>query len=381
MRVPGAAPQFVIIANSAGLLARAAVAGNYHPLVIDAYGDQDTLASALDYRRLHYIDNKIEAASLFATLQDFDDLYGPLPILWGSGWEASAHILAALSATREVLGSPFRALSALANPTWYSRSPPGQCLRRFRTTRKPQPASTLFAPALFESDTQRDMLVKARARAGGHAVCTVAGERFLSSRQFFQVRLAGRSISALCVADGKTCSILGWSEHVQLQRNTQWPFRYSGAVTMSALPDERGLREELRVTAKKLGLVGLFGCDFIENRNGDLSLVDLNPRPPATTPLHLAQADIINVHLHPNHEVFAHQQAAATAVVYADIPIRITKKIDWPSWTSDIPNEERTYCSGEPLCTLWVSAVDTRSAEALLRVRLSKLMAWLEQSG
>lgn len=303
-------------------------------------------------------------------------------MLWGGGWEASGHILCAVGAKRQVLGSKPRALLRLGNPDWHKHLYPEQTQTGvYGALSSEQTAESGYSEsAVFASNRVDKLLIKSRFRSGGHAVRQAEDERFLPSSEYFQALLHGRSISALCVADGQHVKIIGWSEHFKLQHNSYWKYRHSAAVSIAPVKISPGLTLYLRRAMKYLGLFGIFGCDFIQTEDEQLKLVDLNPRVTATAPLHIAEDDLIRLHLSPNVNISNRISAAASAIVYADVPIRIAKTIDWPLWASDLPAQARVYHSAEPLCTIHSRAENTEAAKTLLIERFNKLMVRLRQA-
>ena len=109
----------LIIGRSVSMLAKAASEAGFKPLVIDAYGDVDTRLAAEAFRRLRYQGMMIDIAQLHSDLVSIEHLYGSVPVCWGSGWEASGHLLCALACRYSLLGSSPLALLKLARPGWY----------------------------------------------------------------------------------------------------------------------------------------------------------------------------------------------------------------------------------------------------------------------
>ena len=353
----------LIIGRSVSLLAKAARSAGFEPLVLDAYGDCDTLEVAAEYRPLRFSGASIDATSLYTELARLDDTYGRTPLYWGAGWEAAGHLLQALAYRYPLLGSAPQALLSLAQPSWGASS-----------------GAASFIGGVFSSVVPPGTtLIKDRMRAGGHAVRFAGAEKFLAARQFRQPYLAGISASVLCAAHANGVEILGFSEHFALQPSKRHPFRHSAAIATPPLPGIDELRRTLTPLAQRLNLHGLFGVDFLRRENGALTIVDINPRPTATAPLHLDLTDVFRLHVKPSLSRGLKQRRSlkikADAVVYADTPIEVPKRLNWPTWVSDIPSESGVFSDGQPLCSIYAAADTTDEAKQLLNARLDELLA------
>ena len=349
------------------MLAKAAQQAGYAPLVIDAYGDSDTRRAAHEYRRLCYSGAGIDWLALRSDLSELERRYGRVPICWGSGWEHSGHLLAALSYRYPIIGSSPEALLALANPNW------------------PQSIDAhSFVAAAFEfPPSNQGHLIKDRMRAGGHSVRFSTDDKFLPARCFAQQYLVGASLSVVCLATGKRLEFIGWNEHFLLQKNPMFPFRHSAAIGIPAPCKDDLLFNAIAIAAKKLRLRGLFGVDLILSKDGEPRIVDLNPRPTATVPLHLALAGAFKLHVEPQTQLNSRcrptlARRRGIAVVYADIPITLPKKLNWPPWVSDVPYQHCAFRNGEPVCTIQAEADTVNEVKRILEARLDELLAMFQ---
>lgn len=356
--------RLLVVSHAAGLLARAARSGGYEPIVIDAFGDRDTIAAGLAYRELPVIGGAIDGSALCRLIKELSVEFGRNPIVWASGFEGAGHILSAIAARHPLVGSSPRALLALAQPSWPSRA-----------TTDSNDLTLFTAPAYLKPD-DIVALIKPRAAAGGMQIRYAKDERFLASAAYYQAYYHGRSVSCLGVSGRDGVEIVGWSEHFAIQASAEFPFRQSAAVAMlRSHPQTEQVQTILAKIAAKFGVFGLFGCDFIELENGELRLVDLNPRITASAPLHIPLEEIISCHLNGKPPRSRTAKVCATAVLYADSPISVSKGLDWPTWVSDIPNTDRIYKGGEPLVSIGGEGDDADEAKSILRRRKDKLIA------
>ena len=367
VHIPDEGDHVLIIGRSVSMLAKAAREAGFKPLVIDAYGDVDTRLAAEAFCRLHYRGMMIDIGRLHADLISLERLYGSAPICWGSGWEASGHLLCALACRYSLLGSSPLALLALARPGWYESQGEGN-----------------FAKHDFGlTPTGRQYLVKDRRRAGGHGVGFGSGERFLSAARFRQQFIKGKSISMTCLAGPDGVAVIGWSDHVELQTSPRFLFRHSAVISRMPPPVSESLSHAIERAAKDLRLFGLFGVDFILRNDESLTIVEINPRPTASVPLHLEMGVAFRLHVDPSlwtkvSPVAFPRRLRGAAVVYADIPIRLPKKLNWPTWASDVPSESRVYANGEPLCSIRAEAGSGEAVKRLLNDRLEELLAMFQ---
>ncbi|MEM7465789.1 MAG: ATP-grasp domain-containing protein [Pseudomonadota bacterium] len=353
----------IVAGRVARMMAAAARAAGYMPLVIDSFGDVDTLKIAADHKTLRYVGEQIDFLHFEQQLAHFASHHAEaLPLCWTSGWEASAHVLCALATRWPILGSHPRALFRLADPK-FARDMPQQ----------------EFLPNGDAVQTAAS-LIKTRAASGGHHVRYRKDEIFLSAAEFFQPYVHGVSLSNVCFANETAVHVLGWNQHVALQESPAAPFRQSGAVAIEAPEVSPKLRPFLQVLAKNLGLAGVFGCDFIQLEDGGLKLVDVNPRPTASAPLHVPLEKLFTLHANPR--VFGAPEIdrgdvlfTGTAVIYAEVPIVIPKTLHWPSWVSDIPRCDEAIQAGQPICTIWADQWPAAAAKEQLRERQYKLLA------
>ncbi|WP_246753020.1 ATP-grasp domain-containing protein [Sinorhizobium sp. BG8] len=213
--------------------------------------------------------------------------------------------------------------------------------------------------------------------AGGSHV-RHAGQHQLAQGQYLQRFVAGQSVSALFVADGRRAKIVGFSRQWTSPSSTS-PFRYGGAVRLARFP--KGKRTRIAAWLDKLtrrtGLLGLCSADFIDAEDG-LHLIEINPRPGATIDIFdTDEAPLLTQHLRAVRGQSVPQPtyrgAVASAIAYAAHPIDRFPEIDWPEMTADHQSPGTTLQLDDPICTVLARARSAAGAERAVKHRIKDL--------
>jgi predicted ATP-grasp superfamily ATP-dependent carboligase len=198
---------------------------------------------------------------------------------------------------------------------------------------------------------------------------------------YFQRLAPGRGLSVLFLADGLRASVIGFNEQWTSPARDGLPFLYGGAVGSIGLPQrlttEIGARLDALVAAT--GVIGLNGLDFL--LEGDTwSVLELNPRPTATTDLYDPDYSEGLFELHrraclgslPEVPV-PHRAARAHAVVYAAARWVVTADFPFPPWCRDLPVPGTQLAAGDPICTVHAEDSHPEAVVALVHVRKATL--------
>ncbi len=266
----------------------------------------------------------------------------------GAGLEAEPGLIDAI--TREsglpLYGNPAAVVERLNDPA---------CLREFGLT----------APTGSAAD---GWLLKQRGGCGGGHVRSATSRSCPGPGMYLQPRIAGQAGSAVFLADGHRLRLLGMNRLYPLAP-AQGDYRH--AVVMRTRPGSlpAGLWRLVRGT----GLKGLCGMDFIVGSGGQMHILELNPRPPASAELHTQSALTLHLQacagrLHCRH--IRAGRARALAVCYARRRVQIPAALHWPAWVADCPPPGRIHQTGEPVCTIQVAASSEAAVWALLARRL-----------
>jgi len=367
----------LIAAVSGRALAAAARRAGYVPLVADLFRDLDTREIAeRSIRVAGSLARGIGQTSLLDALGRLADGRNPVGVVYGSGFEDRAGLLAAIARRHRLIGTPPETVARIKDPFAFA-----ELCRRAHI---PHPETRRTG------GTRGVWLRKYIGAAGGAHVRPVrtpvmAGRvPAISPRRpqvYFQRWAVGRGVSALFLADEKRAMVLGFSEQWADPAPGQ-PFRYGGAARPAFVPTAQGEQMARAVgrVAFGSGIVGLCSADFLLRPDG-FDLLEINPRPGATLDIFRdAEGRLFHQHLDAcrgrlpqTAPTFA--GAAAACVVYAPTRIRLPAGFVWPDWTADRQPSDEDVPAGAPLCTVLAEGQTACLARRLAGARAAELLA------
>jgi predicted ATP-grasp superfamily ATP-dependent carboligase len=362
-------PAVLIAAISGRALAQSAQRGRYQPLVVDFFGDQDTLQVARDHLRLiGNLANGIEESALMTALATLADRHHPIGVVCGSGFEDRPHLLQGVAARWPLFGNGAAILIRVKSPEIVAAI----CGR----LAIPVPEFSFAKP-----DDPADWLAKRVGGAGGAHIRPASQPT--SRTVYYQRKVPGATISALFLADGARSTVIGFSTQWVLATATK-PYRYGGAVRPATLSGDMTvlLTSAVERFAAAASLVGLNSMDF--HVDGDrFWLLDVNPRPGATLDIfEPPQGSLFGLHLAACAGNLAAAPiyppgAKAAAIAYTENDIASVPALEWPSWTADRPQPKSAVKAGEPLCTVYACDSAAMAAKALADERRRIVLAWM----
>src|ERR1043165_7870130 len=258
----------VIVAASGRALAASARRAGYVPLVIDWFGDSDTLSFAERHARVDGLAHGFTRDALDDAFAKAIATSQPCGIVVGTGFEDRPELIAHLARRLPILGNSAATVAAAKDPQAFA----ALC----RNCGIAHPEIALARPA----NTQ-GWLAKRIGGAGGSHIA-IATEKTARDGYYYQRAAAGAPISAQFVADGKHALVLGFSEQWAAPTDHQ-PFRYGGAVRPAHLAQATAsaLSDAVQRIAAAGQLRGLNSADFLVE--GDrFRLLEVNTRPSAT---------------------------------------------------------------------------------------------------
>ena len=263
-------PAIIVAAYSARALASAANRAGFAPLSIDVFGDEDTReASSASVKLEGGLSDGLTLDKVVGAVEMMISAHRPIGLVYGSGFEHQPETITAIGRRTRIFGNQAESLKRAKDPL---------TLARLCEANGVQHPSISFAPP----DEPQLWLMKKRGGAGGAHIAAAAGASGALPDCYFQRRVAGESISALFLANGKEAEIIGLS--------LQWtaptpasPFRYGGAAgPVDANPTQtREIARVVALIASELDLVGLNSADFLVSADA-VWLIEVNPRPGAT---------------------------------------------------------------------------------------------------
>jgi predicted ATP-grasp superfamily ATP-dependent carboligase len=360
----------LIAAISGRALAAAAERAGFTPLVADFFADADTVALAHGCRKLEGdLAQGMTWRALQASLSALAEA-APSPIaglVYGSGFEDHTDLLARLAEHWPLLGNDARTVERVKAPEGFFAALDRLGVPHPRTVTEPPPM-------------KHGWLAKRRGGAGGSHI-RPSVSRQADASVYFQERIAGRSISALFVANGTQARVLGFS--------AQWtaplrgrPFRYGGVVRSPELNPRlaQTMTAAVEQVAAAFALKGLGSADFIVRQDDEALLLEINPRPGATLDIFDSGAQpLLRLHREAVEGRLPSAGlglvgAAASAIVFAPKRL-IVGGLDWPDWTADRPKCGDRIDKNRPICTVLARAQTPIEAKGLVEERISIILA------
>ena len=365
------ASQAVLIAAASGrALGGSARRAGYAPLIVDYFGDQDTLALAQSHIRIDRgLARGMEETALFAALETLAAAQRPIGVVWGTGFEDRTALLSRIAERWRLLGNDARTVATVKDPQAFA----ALC----RAAEIPHPDTRMAPPG-----DPTGWLAKRHGGAGGSHIATTIAKSGTTDGLYFQRTAAGAPVSMLFLADGRRAMTLGFS--------TQWcsptvgrPFRYGGAARPAELSPTMAatLTEAVHRVMQSIPLVGLNSADFLVDGD-EFRLLEINPRPGATLDVfEPAQGSLFALHIAACDGELGgapprFDDAHAAAIVYAERDIASCPALRWPDWTADRPQPGTAIKAGEPLCTVTAAASTAAAARVLVNERLALVLAW-----
>lgn len=365
---PGA--PLLIAAVTARALAESARRGGFPVVALDCFADQETRASARHASAVASSGNlRFDRNLLRGVARRLAPPGKSAGFVYGSGFESRLPLLGELTSGRRLFGNPVEVVREAKDP---DRLFP--LLRRLGIPHPEVCRSFAGSPAGW--------LAKRTGGSGGTHVHPAEHGR--AARGIYYQRLAaGEPCSVLFLADGRRAVVLGW--------NRQWtrpvpgtPYLFGGAVGAVAFPGGvvREISRAVDALVRETGLVGLNGIDFLLDRNR-WSLLEVNPRPPATFELYDRDYPRGLFHLHlaaclgrlPSR-VRPPRSCRAFSIVPAPAPW-VAGQDPLPGWCRDRPVAGTGFRPGEPVCTAHASAATPSAARARAEARRERMQVMI----
>ncbi|HSI43351.1 MAG TPA: ATP-grasp domain-containing protein [Methylotenera sp.] len=347
----------------------AAKQAGYSVTVIDAFADQQTIASSNFFISVPFDEHGFEAAALKQAINrlDTNDYVG---FVYGSGFEAQPELLQTISEQIPLIGNAAEVLSAVKSTGFFEA---------LDSLNIPYPQTFRNWP----DKVFRTYLKKSFGGCGGTHISIASPKDQLHDYEYFQQFIKGQSVSLLFLAYENEVDVIGFNEQ-WVSVSGDKPFRYGGAVSNVDLPQaiQQQLLKAAHALTTKFNLKGLNSLDAVVENN-IVYILEINPRLSATFDLY--DADLFKRHLCANNPALKKTQnsalgkpaeAKAHAIVYAEEDTVFLCSFEWPEWATDIPSshtESITIKSGEPICTVLASAKDAETAKLLVMSRVKIL--------
>jgi predicted ATP-grasp superfamily ATP-dependent carboligase len=268
----------LLVGGSVRAAADDAAHAGYPIVAIDRFGDADLRRTCADWRPLGQPEDWVDAATTFP---------GPIVPTGGFAWPQKT--LEPALARRVLFPSP-HAILELTDPDRL-RSLAASAQIRFPKT---IPLQDFNPHKTTPSGSAGDWLIKARLGTGGAGVHplrtapTAAPDDRIPTDLCLQRRIFGRPIGAQFFTrrPGGRCvtRLLAIFAGLTHRRHPQLPFLYGGSAGPcdATWPERDAARARLarlgQLAAEAFGLCGLFNIDLIRDPQGNLWLLEINPR-------------------------------------------------------------------------------------------------------
>jgi predicted ATP-grasp superfamily ATP-dependent carboligase len=366
-------PAIIVAGYSARALAASARRAGFAPLSIDVFGDDDARAMSLASVTLDGgLSDGLKPDKVARAVEALVGAHDPIGLVYGAGFEHQPETIAAIARTTRVFGNDAETVKRAKDPVALAQI----C----------DASGVQHPPIAFAVPDDPDLwLAKTRGGAGGAHIAASGSRRGASLDCYYQLRVTGRSVSALFLATGRKADIVGLS--VQWTAPTPAsPFRYGGAAgPIDVGPAQAGeIARSVAAVASELNPVGLNSVDFLVSPD-TVWLIEINPRPGATLDVfesndgalfarHVAACE---GHLAPMSPSKAFK---AAEIVYAPCDIVIRERRNWPDWVVDRPARGTRIAAGDPLCTALASGLTLDLARMCVSERARKIIALVQET-
>lgn len=331
----------MILASAARMIAQAAVACGFIPLVIDLYGDKDTQQYALAHAKVA----SLSIEDISGPVENFIHHHNVRYAVYGSGLESFPETLEYLTGKLTVFGNTPGTFNLCQSKDFFS------ILKRLDISYP----ETVYVPPEARN---KIWLEKAWQRQGGYGVKFYDGRSVAGVHEvFWQHYINGSSHSVLFLSNGRSTKIIGfntqWSENADSAGKT---FFFSGIINDLACADhiKPKLEDYVLSLAKELNLTGVNSLDFMLFKD-QIFVTEINARPPYSAQLYSLpwfQLHIKSCLGELPDELPKQTDKAGGRIIYAQKDISIPENFDWPPECFDIPQPKALIRTGQPICSI-----------------------------
>lgn len=376
-----------VAAISARMMAEAAQRDGFDVIALDLFGDTDTRRAASAFVPIGVPGTlNIDPARVLAALGDLAARADVLGWVAGSGFDGRPELLAAGAATLPLIGSSADGVARVRDPALFFG-----CLAAHGIAHPPvQSTPPTEATGWLTKDPGGCggwHIRRAPARLHGDAQALPATHH--DPHHYYQREVPGMPMSATFIGNGIDAVLLGFNEQI-VQPVAGRPFVFCGVVGPVPVPDDvrQRVHAAVRALAAEFGLRGLCSLDFMLDA-GQISVLEVNPRPPASMALYAAQP-LMRMHVRAClHGELPPEPASAACVnghriVFArrtmTLDAQAVQYIAGEPGAHDLPSAGVCLETGDPVCSLSIDAADAEQAKPMLHARCEQLLRTLETS-
>jgi predicted ATP-grasp superfamily ATP-dependent carboligase len=376
--------RILVVGLSTRAIAESAVRSGHQIVTLDYFGDRDQRALVENVALRRDLGFPFSAAALLRASRRLDFQ----AVIYVSNLENHPDVVEELARGRVLLGNAPVVLRQVRD--W-------RTLRTFcREAGIPHP-TTLLPGEEKQADPTIRWLRKPVRSGGGHGVRFWAGER-LDEAHVLQAYVKGQPASAVFVADGRRCVLLGLTEQlVGREELGGRGFTWCGNILPLSLPAPEieavvgSVRKMAESLTRSFGLRGVNGLDFILGRDEACRpapyLVEVNPR--YTGSMELVERaygfNVFSLHLEamagrlPDFSLGNREGCPyfGKGIVYARRTVTMPETAGWRGkGRRDIPFPGERIAARRPICTALAQG-ETRD-ECWRRLLVAAEMIWQE---
>jgi uncharacterized protein len=360
---------YLIIARSGRALASSAKRAGYKVSVADCFSDEDTKSIAESVHQIQIKGDRFVAEPLIKHIQEVVSRSPNVKLIPASGFESSSELLKSLAKVAPVLSNSEESIVALKDP-----------INFFNMLDR----NAIAHPRVFISrpkDPENYLKKKIGGTGGDHVSwCNQVNSRD-DSDCYYQEFISGVTFSVVFLANGVNAKIVGFNQQLQTNAFADMPFLYQGAITRdnNEVEERNNIEDIINKITKETGLTGLCGLDYIIDEGGQIQVLEVNPRPPATFELHERQQPLFDAHLDcfdgslPDYKSENGKEMSGYVILYAKENMFINDKVKWPDWIKDRPSIGSVVPVRFPICTVHSQETSLDKVKNILINRLQHI--------
>jgi predicted ATP-grasp superfamily ATP-dependent carboligase len=293
-------------------------------------------------------------------------------LVFGSGFENRLGLIEEFSQQGILLGNTSQCIQLLKDPN--------HLFPLLQALNIPAPETRFLPPK-----NPFGWLRKAIGGTGGHHV--LAATASTTNHCYYQRKLEGRPGSVLFLANGKEAQILGYNR-LGIAPTPTAPYRYGGVSAPLKLAPSicSFFQNHLSAVVTATGLRGLNGLDFIQEPEGEIQVLEINPRPPASLDLYQELLNPFDAHIKSclggslPIKITPITTARAFSILYAPHRLQVSPNMAWPTFCHDYPVANYSIGKEEPICSIHAKGASIEECQQLIEQRQYQVLKLLASS-
>ncbi|MFK7794208.1 MAG: ATP-grasp domain-containing protein [Gammaproteobacteria bacterium] len=367
----------IIISHSARALSESASRAGWNVISVDGFADTDTLESCSECWCLPLNAGEFVRSQLETCLTKLKQRYPQAKVILGAGVENLASNIEQFPSW-QLCANSSKTTSQLKDPHIFF-----EALRKLQV----EYPSVQYGTTKPESG---NWLYKLSDSCGGMGV---SREYIDNPQGYWQQKIPGVAVSALCISDGQDVFCLGVNQQYSISSFGAYPYVYLGALANAEISPV--IKEKTATYTDKIinhfKLKGVFSVDMVlvdQREQQGLYVLEVNPRISASFELYERinpGLNLVDAHIRVCEgerlsEIQLSNSQSAYLIVYAKNDCLISDQLVWPPWVKDKPEGLRQISQHEPICSVYADAGETDdSLYLLLQRRADEVISLINQ--